>query len=176
MPSRDGYWRLAIDWMCAMSGLRGMIRFSVLAASRVIAKTTQDLEICRGLSPSSRLASAPLEVLRGLADRGDVEQLATAAREATMDEPTEWTCRWCGSVESISEWDCTSSSVGHRLTSGRKSTPLPSQTSNRPRSRTPPALMKLTCRRLAFRNGSGSTTRRGSDRPSTLQTTPHRSR
>jgi hypothetical protein len=50
-----------------------------LAASRVIAKTTQDLEGCRGFSPSSRLASAALEVLRGLADKGDVEQLATAS-------------------------------------------------------------------------------------------------
>jgi hypothetical protein len=83
------------------------------AAARVVGKTASDHVAVAALAQHNDL-EVRLEVLRGLSQSSNYDLLAQALELAGGDGPTEWTCGWCGSLESVTEWDCTHCPRGAR--------------------------------------------------------------
>jgi hypothetical protein len=83
------------------------------AAARMIGRKATDHDAVVGLAQHADL-EVRLEVLRGLAKSSNSDLLVQALEIVAADEPTEWTCAWCGSLESISNWDCTQCTRGAR--------------------------------------------------------------
>ena len=55
-----------------------------------------------------------LEVLQGLTKGKHLDQLHGYAQLAISKEPAEWTCKSCGSVEPVAQWDCANCTSGSR--------------------------------------------------------------
>jgi hypothetical protein len=82
-------------------------------AARTAGKEAADHESLLALAGHGDL-EVRLEVLRGMAQRSDSHLVGRALEVAASDKPTVWTCRWCGSLESFAEWDCSNCSKGTR--------------------------------------------------------------
>jgi hypothetical protein len=55
-----------------------------------------------------------LQMLRGLKKEGHSSQLHKYAQLAINDTHDVWTCKLCGAVESIAQWDCSNCTIGSR--------------------------------------------------------------
>jgi hypothetical protein len=58
--------------------------------------------------------SVRLAALRALAKAGKWNHFEEVAALALETSPEVWTCKWCGSIESMQNWDCTSCTTGDR--------------------------------------------------------------
>lgn len=83
-----------------------------VAAAAVVARTAHDISALKSLLRHGDLM-VRVEIVRGLA-KNPRPLLSDAALLIVEDEPNEWTCGKCGSVEAISSWDCTNCSTGYR--------------------------------------------------------------
>lgn len=93
--------------------LNGSDRILRLAAARTIGETGMDETMISSLVRNTDLMIR-LEVLYGLKEKNHFNYTRIYAQLAIEDSPTEWTCKSCGSIESIIEWDCTHCATGDR--------------------------------------------------------------
>ncbi|MGH9228416.1 MAG: hypothetical protein ACRD07_06735 [Acidimicrobiales bacterium] len=100
-PEAYAHWLDGSDPMLRLVGAHGM------------AEQGRDRERINPLA-GDRDRMVRLEVLRTLSKAQHPELFETAADEAFETAPEIWTCRWCGSLEDITAWDCTSCSAGDR--------------------------------------------------------------
>jgi hypothetical protein len=74
-------------------------------AAWMIGKTGTAQDTVEALARHSDL-EVRLSVIRGLAKSSNPQLLGVACLYAGADQPTYWTCGWCGSLESMANWDC----------------------------------------------------------------------
>lgn len=77
-----------------------------LAAARMVGEIGTDKVGISSLVQSADLM-VRLEVLHGLKERNHFNQIRIYAQLVVNVSPTEWTCKSCGSIEPIAEWNCT---------------------------------------------------------------------
>jgi hypothetical protein len=104
---------MASEWLSGEDPILG------LAAAESIAHAGDDQSLIMDLARSPD-QTVRLTVLSGLAANAHLDVLQLAIGFAMTDNPTRWTCRWCGSVELMSAWDCTSCTSGDRPDLGER--------------------------------------------------------
>jgi hypothetical protein len=83
-----------------------------VAAARGLTEGGFEVDI-RALATDADL-SVRLAALRALAKAGKWNHFEEVAALALETSPEVWTCKWCGSIESMQNWDCTSCTTGDR--------------------------------------------------------------
>lgn len=95
------------EWLTGNDPILRVVAASCLATAGVDQATI--LTLAGDADLNVRIA-----ILRALTKANHADLLEMALVEALDTPPSVWTCPWCGSIEAITTWDCTSCTVGDR--------------------------------------------------------------